>query len=185
MSELATIIAQTTGYKSSRQATANYVMANVELMNDFMQICFENTNPDHYKGCWVMELIAYEKLNWFQKYLDLICSNSKTLTNESAIRPLSKVIFLLLEAHYKTLKNEIHFTEEQRQELIELNFDWLITDTKVASKVYAMRSLLLLGKEYDWIHPELETILAKDFSNHTAAYRAVSKDILKKINHQK
>lgn len=185
MSELTAIIAQTTGYKNSRQASADYVIARAELMDDFMRICFENKNPDHYKACWVMELIAYEKLNWLQKYLNLICSKSKILTNESAIRPLSKVIFLLLEAHYKTSKNEIHFTENQRQELIELNFDWLITDTKVASKVYAMRSLQLLGKEYDWIHPELQTILAKDFSNHTAAYKAVSKHILKKINHQK
>ncbi|GEC72407.1 hypothetical protein SAMN05443543_10855 [Flavobacterium flevense] len=185
MSELTAIIAQTTGYKNSRQASADYVIARAELMDDFMRICFENKNPDHYKACWVMELIAYEKLNWLQKYLNLICSKSKILTNESAIRPLSKVIFLLIEAHYKTSKNEIHFTENQRQELIELNFDWLITDTKVASKVYAMRSLQLLGKEYDWIHPELQTILAKDFSNQTAAYKAVSKHILKKINHQK
>lgn len=185
MSELTKIIAQTTGYKNSRQNAANFILANVELMDDFMQICFESQNSDHYKGCWVMELIAYEKLNWFQDYLVLICFKSKFLTNESAIRPLSKVVFLLIEAHYKTSKNEIHFTEKQRQELIELNFDWLITDTKVASKVYAMRSLQLLGKEYNWIHPELETILSKDFSNHTAAYKAVSKDILKKINPQK
>jgi hypothetical protein len=185
MNELATIIAQTTGYKNSRQATALFIIRNSELMDNFMRICFENQNPDHYKACWAMELIAYEKLNWFQDYISLICSKSKILTNESAIRPLSKVIFLLIEVHYKTLKNEIHFTESQLKELIELNFDWLITDTKVASKVYAMRSLLLLGKEYDWIHPELQTILAKDFSNHTAAYKAVSKHILKKINHQK
>lgn len=185
MSQLAAIIAQTTAYKNSRQATANFIMTRTELMDDFMQICFENKNPDHYKACWAMELIAYEKLNWFQEYLDLICSKSKILTNESAIRPVSKVIFSLLEAHYTTSKNEIHFTEAQRQELIEINFDWLITDTKVASKVYAMRSLQLLGKEHRWIHPELETILTKDFSNHTAAYKAVSKHILKKINHQK
>ena len=139
MNELATIVAKTTGYKNSRQATANYVMANVNLIDDLMQICFENQNPDHYKACWVMELIAYEKLNWFQDYISLICSKSKILNNESAIRPLSKVIFLLLEAHYKTTKTEIHFTESQLQDLIEINFDWLITDTKVAAKAYAMR----------------------------------------------
>lgn len=185
MNELAAIIAQTTGYKKSRQATADFIMVRAELMDDFMRICFENKNQDHYKACWAMELMAYEKLNWFQEYLDLFCSKSKILTNESAIRPLSKVIFLLIEAHYKNSKNEIHFTEAQRQELIEINFDWLITDTKVASKVYAMRSLQLLGKEYHWIHPELQTILTKDFSNHSAAYKAVSKHILKKINHQK
>ena len=181
MSELTKIIAQTTGYKISRQATADFIIVHHELMNDFMQICFEIQNPDHYKACWAMELIAYKKLNYFQEYLDLICSKSKILTNESAIRPLSKIIFLLIEAHYKTSENEIHFTEAQRQELIEINFDWLITDTKVASKVYAMRSLQLLGKEYHWIHPELETILVKDFSHHTAAYKGVSKQVLKKI----
>lgn len=181
MSELNTIISLTTGYKKSRQATADFIMTRPEQMDDFMKICFENQNPDHYKGCWAMELIAYEKLDWFQKYLDLICSKSKILTNESAIRPLSKIIFLLIEAHYKNSKNKIHFTEEQRQDLIEINFDWLITDTKVASKVYAMRSLQLLGREYEWIHPELETILVKDFSTHTAAYKLVSKHILKKI----
>lgn len=181
MSELTTIITQTTGYKNSRQAAANFIMTRPELMDNLMPICFEIQNPDHYKACWIMELIFYEKPNYFQKHLGLICSKSKILTNESAIRPISKIIFLLIEAHYKIAKNEIHFSEEQRQELIEINFDWLITDTKVASKVYAMRSLQLLGKEYDWIHPELETILTKDFSTHTAAYKAVSKDILKKI----
>lgn len=181
MSELAAIIAQTTGYKNSRQATANFIMARAELMDDFMQICFEHQKPDHYKACWAMELIAYEKLNWLQKYLDLICSKSKMLTNESAIRPLSKIIFLLIEAHYKKTKNEIHFTEVQRQELIEINFDWLITDTKVAAKVYAMRSLQLLRKEYDWIHPELQIILEKDYNSHSAAYKAVAKEILKKL----
>lgn len=185
MTELTTIITQTTGYKKSRQAAADFIMARPELMDDFMKISFEIQNPDHYKACWAMELIALKKLTVFKEYLTLICSKSKMFTNESAIRPLSKIIFLLIEAHYKTSKNKIHFTEEQRQELIEINFDWLITDTKVASKVYAMRSLQLLGKEYDWIHPELETILTKDFSNHTAAYKAVSKDILKKINNQK
>jgi len=181
MNELTAIITQTTGYKKSRQATADFIMAHPELMDDFMKMSFEIHNPDHYKGCWAMELITYEKLDWFQEYLALICSKSKILTNESAIRPLSKIIFLLIEAHYKTSENEIHFTEEQLQQLIEINFDWLITDTKVASKVYAMRSLQLLGKEYHWIHPELETILVKDFSHHTAAYKSVSKHILKKI----
>ncbi len=181
MSELKSIITQTTGYKNSRQTTANFILSKPELMEDFMQMCFDIENPDHYKACWTMELIALENLNSLHNFLSLICSKSKTLTNESAIRPLSKVIFLLLEAHYKTAKTEIHFTESQLQELIEINFDWLISDTKVASKVYAMRSLLLLGKDFNWILPELQSILTKDFSNHTAAYKAVSKHILKKI----
>lgn len=181
MNQLTTIIQQTTGYKNSRQQSANFFMSHPELMDDFMQICFEIENPDHYKGCWIMELIALENINFLQKNLAIICSKSKILTNESAIRPISKVLFLLIEAHYKKTKNEIYFTNDQLQELIEINFDWLITDTKVASKAHAMRSLFLLGKEFDWIHPELKTILIKDFSEHSAAYKAVAKHTLKKI----
>jgi hypothetical protein len=124
-------------------------------------------------------------LEWLQNYLPLICSKSNLLSNESAIRPLAKVLLSLLESHYKKTENHINFSELQRQEMIELNFVWLITDCKVAAKVYAMRCLHLLGQEYNWIHPELRTILSKDFSTHTAAYKAVSKQILKKLNQKK
>lgn len=179
MTELELLIDQTTGYKNSRQGTADFMLARPELLNCFLFYCFEIQNPNHYKACWALELMAYEKLEWLQPHLDLICSQSKNLSNESAIRPLAKILFLLLEAHYK--KNQIQLTETQIQYLIEINFDWLINDAKVAAKAYAMRCLFLLGKEYDWIHPELKTILVKDFSTHTAAYKAVSKQILKKL----
>lgn len=181
MTELTTIIAGTTGYKKSRQETADFVLLHPELLDGFMTICFEIDNPDHYKACWAMELLAYNDLEWLQAYLPLICSKSKLLTNESAMRPISKILYLLLERHYNQDDNSICFDKAQRLEMIELHFDWLISDSKVASKAYAMRCLYLLGEEYDWIHPELKTILMKDFSNHTAGYKAVSKHILKKI----
>ena len=179
MTPLEKTIHETTGYKNSLLKTATFVMAQPELLDLFFDICFDIDNPDHYKACWAMELIAYEKLDWFQNYLSLICEKSKLLTHESAIRPLAKVVFMLIEADNNN--QTIQLTNEQRQELIETNFDWLINDSKVAAKVYAMRSLFIFGKEYDWIHPELKTILVKDFSEHTAAYKAVSKQILKKL----
>ncbi len=181
MTDLELIIEQTTGYKNSRQNTADYMLARPELLNDFLFSCFEIDNPNHYKACWAMELMAYEKLEWLQPYLDLICSKSQLLTNESAIRPIAKVLYLLIESHYKKTDNSITLTEVQRKVLIETNFDWLINDTKVAAKVYAMRCLFLFGKEFDWIHPELKIILVKDFRLHTPAYKAVSKHILKKL----
>ncbi|MDQ5930082.1 MAG: hypothetical protein QG594_1865 [Bacteroidota bacterium] len=179
MTPLEKIIDKTTGYKLSRQQTANFVMAQPQLLDLFFSICFDSSNLNHYKACWAMELMAYEKLNWFTDYLPLICEKSKLLTHDSAIRPLAKVVFLLIEANYK--KQSPTLTQEQQQSLIETNFDWLINNSKVAAKVYAMRSLFLLGKQHDWIYPELKNILVKDFSNHTAAYKAVSKQVLKKL----
>ncbi len=179
MTSLEKIIHETTGYKLSRVQTATFVMEHPELLDLFFDLCFETKNPDHYKACWAMELIAYEKLDCFEKYLPLICEKAKTLSHESAIRPVSKVILVLIEASDKN--KTIVLSEQNCQDLIEINFDWLINDSKVATKAYAMRSLYILGKKTDWIHQELKTILLKDFGNHTAAYKAVSKQILKKI----
>jgi hypothetical protein len=46
---------------------------------------------------------------------------------------------------------------------------------------YAMRTLYLLGNHYNWILPELKTIITKDYPNHSSAYKAVAKEVLKKI----
>ena len=78
-------------------------------------------------------------------------------------------------------EKEILLSENQLQQITETCFDWLIKDTKVASKCYAIRALHLLGKHFDWVHPELKIILEKDYINHSAAYKAVGREILKKI----
>ena len=44
-----------------------------------------------------------------------------------------------------------------------------------------MRSLFLLGKQFDWIYPELKLTLEQDYAKHSAAYKAAARDILKQI----
>ena len=88
---------------------------------------------------------------------------------------------LLVKSHYRKEENGIVFSEENLQNCIETSFEWLINDVKVATKAYSIRTLYILGNHYDWIHPELQIILNKDFGNHSAAYQAVAKEVLKKI----
>ena len=57
----------------------------------------------------------------------------------------------------------------------------MINDEKVAPKAYSMISLYLLGTEFDWVHPELITILERDFHTQSAAFKARARHILKKI----
>ena len=111
---------------------------------------------------------------------DFFCSNIKHLKDISAIRPAAKIWQLLVVSHYKKQEGII-LPEKNLEEILESSFDWLINNTKVASKAYSMRTLYILGKHYDWIYPELKTILNKDFPNHSAAYKAVAKEVLKKI----
>lgn len=111
---------------------------------------------------------------------DFFCSNIKHRKDISAIRPAAKIWQLLVVSHYKKQEGII-LSEKNLEEILESSFDWLINNTKVASKAYSMRTLYILGKHYDWIYPELKTILNKDFPNHSAAYKAVAKEVLKKI----
>lgn len=171
------------GHKVSRQKLANTVLNNPELISDLIALCFLTSDENHTQACWVLELVSYEKLEWLQPHLDFFCANIKNLTNDSAIRGISKICLLLTIAYFK--KKEIQLTENQLQQITETCFDWLIKDRKVASKCYAIRSLYLLGFHFDWIHPELKIILEKEYSNHSSAYKAVAREILKKINKQK
>lgn len=167
------------GHKEIRQKYANEVLENSKLFPELIELCFDITSKNASKAFWILELVCYEKLEWLFDHLDFFCSNLQHLKHESAIRPAAKICQLLVFAHYR--KKDILLSEKHIEQLIETNFDWLINDIKVAPKAYAMRTLFTLGKHYDWIHPELKNIITKEFPNHSAAYKAVAKEVLKKI----
>ena len=180
-SELQRKLDYVSAYRENRLKTAQEILKNPFLFNELVSICFSPKEKNNHKACWILEFISYEELLWLQPHLDFFCSNIKILKDESAIRPIAKVIQLLIKSHYKKTENSIMLSEENLQQLIEASFDWLITDTKVATKAYSIRTLFLLGNYYDWIHPELQIILNKDYGNHSAAYKAVAREVLKKI----
>lgn len=151
-----------------------------------MDIALDVKNKNHYKACWTLELVIEHNINWLTGYLDQFCNTLPSFSHVGAIRSISKICMFASKQHLKSLKNNtIFLTEKQAQQIIETSFDWLISDTKVASKAYAMRALFEFGKQYDWIYPELHEILSKDFANHSPAYQAASKEILKKIQTSK
>jgi hypothetical protein len=168
-----------TGYRANRQKYADEILDNPELFSELIHLCFQISNKNSPRACWILEFVCYQKLEWLTAHLDFFCSQIKNLKDESAIRPAAKICQLLVFSHYKEKK--VVLSEKHLEEITESSFDWLINDTKVASKAYSMRTLYILGRHYDWIHPELKTIITKDFPNHTAAYKAVAKEILKKI----
>ncbi|WP_202703306.1 hypothetical protein [Flavobacterium sp. UGB4466] len=180
-SELQTKLDYVKAYRENRLTVANEVLENPPLFKELVSICFSPSDKNNHKACWIMEFVSYEELIWLQPYLDFFCSNLKILKDESAIRPIAKIVQLLVKAHYSKIEKGISLSETNLQDCIEASFDWLINDVKVATKAYSIRTLYLLGNHYDWIHPELQVILNKDYGNHSAAYKAVAKEVLKKI----
>ncbi|MEN2415168.1 hypothetical protein [Flavobacterium mesophilum] len=181
LSELQKKLDYVNAYRENRLKAAQYILENPKLFGELVSICFTPSDKNNHKACWILEFVSYEELLWLQPHLDFFCSNLKILKDESSLRPIAKVAQLLIKSHYKKNENSIKLSEENLQDCIEASFDWLINDTKVATKAYSIRTLYILGNHYDWIHPELKIIIDKDFGDHSAAYKAVAKEVLKKI----
>lgn len=180
-SDLQTKLDYVNAYRENRLLAAQDVLENQHLFDELVQICFSPLNKNNHKACWILEFVSYEELIWLQPHLDFFFSNLKILKDESSIRPIAKVVQLLVKSHYKKSDNSILLSEENLQHCIEASFDWLINDVKVATKAYSIRTLYILGNHYDWIHPELQIILDKDYADHSAAYKAVAKEVLRKM----
>ena len=178
--DLVSKIDQSTAHRKSRVSLSNYIIRNEKLLNDFIEIAFDIKHELHIKAFWSLELVCEKKLKLFVPYIDLFCEVLPTLKDDSAIRPATKICMFLAKSNHR--KNGISLTQEQEHNLIEALIDRLIQDEKVAAKVYSMKALFVLGKKYDWVHEELKTIIEQDYSNHTAAYQAVTRNLLKKIN---
>jgi hypothetical protein len=116
-------------------------------------------------------------------HLDIFFNTIPNIHKNQAVRPLAKICEKLMIATYKT-KNEAiikSITEAHKSIIIECCFDWLITQQKVACQVYSMLALYFLGTQYDWIHPELKTIINKNIHQGSAAYKARGKYVLQQI----
>lgn len=167
--------------RESRMKVSQEILENRRFFDELISICFDPSHKNNHRACWILEFISYEELLWLQPHLDLFFENIKILKDESSIRPIAKVAQLLVKSHYRKAENCIFLSEENLQNCIEISFDWLINDVKVATKAYSIRTLYILGNHYDWIHPELQIILNKEYQNHSAAYKAVAKEVLKKL----
>ncbi|HSD06727.1 hypothetical protein [Flavobacterium sp.] len=171
--------------REKRLEGAQFILDNKNHFDELVKISFSPSDKNNHKACWILEFVSYEKLIWLEPHLDFFFENLKYLNQESSLRPIAKVTQLLVKSHYKKDENSIFLSDENLEKCIETSFDWLINDTKVATKAYSIRTLYELGNHHDWIHPELKTIITKDFPNHSAAYKAVAKEVLKKMNNQK
>ena len=88
-------------------------------------------------------------------------------------------MFLAKSNHRKKMA---FLSQEQEHNLIETLIDRLIQETKVAAKVYAMKALLFYKEIRLGSRDELKSIISQDYSNHSAAYQAATRNLLKKLN---
>ncbi len=169
-------IANSTAHRQSRDRNTALILKNLDLLPDLMAIAFDVKDKNHFKACWVLELVFEHDLTLLEPFLNRFCESLSKYKHDSAIRPISKICQFLSQSKKITL------TKIQQKQITEACLDWLIQDEKVAAKVYAMRALYHFGKTNQWIHEELKVILSQDYPHHTAAYKVGARDVLKQLN---
>ena len=169
------LLEESTAHRISREFIRNYVFQNPEKIRFLMEIGLNEKDKIHYKACWSLELIFELQLELILPFLDDFVLKLPLYKKDTAIRPVSKICMFLSKS--KTIK----LTENQEVKIIEACLDWLIQDKKVATKAYSMRALYNFSKKHPWINEELKNILSQDYSNHSAAYKAVARYVLKKL----
>jgi hypothetical protein len=175
---LENLLENMTAHRESRQELADTVLENRQWIPELLAIGFTVSNKNAHKACWVLELVFLDNIESLLPHLEFFCNNLQQISHESALRPVSKIIMLLMNADYK---HHYSITNNQKQILAEACMDWLISDSKVATKCYSIRALYVLGYTFQWIHPELKIILDQNYHQQSAAYKAVTREVLKKI----
>jgi len=169
--------------RENRLKHAKMILEDMSLMPTLIDIMFMVDDKISCKAAWIFEYVCNEYIYGLIPYLDVFTKNLKRVHLDSAVRPVAKVCEILAKEynskHNKTIKKALQAVHKER--IIEVCFDWMIKDEKIAPKAYSMNTLFIFGKEYDWVHSELKQILEQDYSYQSAGFKARAKHIIKKI----
>lgn len=169
--------------REKRSYYATMIYNKPELVIPLLEILFMVDDKVSCRAAWVFEFACTADISTSYKHLDYFTENINRVHLDPAVRPVAKVCELLIADYYhkdKTATQDVLSTEH-RERITETCFDWMISEQKVAVKAYSMSSLYLLGKEFDWIHPELLIILERDFAKQSAAFKARARHIIKRL----
>jgi len=169
--------------REKRAEMASMVSSNPKLIKLFLEVAHMVDDPISSRASWVLEFSAKENLEHLFPYLEIFTANLGRVHLQPSVRPMAKICEYLICSYFSNTPNKTKqvLTDTHLEQITTACFDWLIGDHKVAAQAYSMTSLLLLGRKFDWILPELKMILEKNYTQGSAAYKARARMTLAKI----
>jgi hypothetical protein len=168
--------------RKKRLEVARAILGNPELLGSLLEIALEENNTTGSRAAWVLEFVIKKEAPLLYPLLDRFSDGLKGVSRESSIRPLAKICEILLMSYYNPQEHSRPpLTAKHKAAMTEACFDWLIATEKVAPKAYSMRSLMLLGSEIGWVHPQLKGVLEQNYAKGSPAYQARARQVLKKL----
>jgi len=172
----------TSGRLSKKQVTVlveeltNYP----ELVGTLLEAIWIEDSNNSFNASWTFDHLMRKKLDYILPFIKEFTNGLENLNSESCIRSIAHVCELIVLRRYKKKDScyQENITKNSLELIVSACFDWLIGSKKVAAKVFAMTSLLYLGTEFKWIHPELRPILENTIHSGTVGYKYRAKKTL-------
>ncbi|HEY0047179.1 MAG TPA: hypothetical protein VGB44_10750 [Flavobacterium sp.] len=182
VAEVYDLISSSDCHRKSREICRDFFLNNKNYISNLLNTAFDVKDAFYFKACWILELVAESDLSIISPHLNRFCDVLPHVAHDGALRSVSKICMILTQKLAASPQTPSPFlTEENLTKITESCFKWLVDDEKVATKAYAMRALYEIGKFQPEIHAELIDAVSHGYANHSFAYKAASKDILRRI----
>ncbi len=168
--------------RRQRNAMTREIMEDPSQFPSLLEIALNRNDELGSRACWIVEFVCKKDLAILTPHLERFLEGLPGLDQESSIRPMAKICELISESSAgNELSTPTALDPTHRERLIEICFDWLISDHKVATKAYSMRCLYLLGRETPWVMENLKAVLLQNYPEGSPAYRARARQILESM----
>jgi len=170
--------------REKRGKMAEMALNRPAMIPLLLEVAFEKHSAISDKAIWVVEYTVKQNISLLLPHLELFTKNLHLVKREQGIRPMAKMCELLTLDYYSKKETEskkiVNF--EQLEKIASACFDWLIGPHNVAPKAHSMTCLYLLGRDFEWIRPELKMVIEQNYASGSAAYKARARMVLGKLD---
>lgn len=124
----------------------------------------------------VLDYIIEEFPDYLNESLNDFILLQENFKNETCKRCTSRIVFHILKHNSET------FDKKQKNQLIDIHFDWLISNSFVATRVNCLSVIFELRNEAEWIKTELIEIIEQQIILQEPSFVSRAKKILAKIH---
>ncbi len=162
-----------------RTAAVNFILTQDVPARNFMDVMYRVDEKCKIFCYHVLDMTVEKHPYYLNESLDFFIENALSETHESLKRCISRTL-------YHQLKSKEHtYSAVHKKQIVATMFDWIITDSWVATRVNAIHTLYFLVGEEDWIQEQLVAVIEQYLPLQEPSFVSRGKKILKLLNKRK
>lgn len=164
---------------TSRTLAMNYILEQGILADAFIEVIYFVDEKQKIVLYHALDMLVERHIDYLNDYLDLYLEKALIETHESTKRCISRTIFHQLK------NNKNLYNKEQKQQIVQTMFDWIILPSAVATRVNSIHILYFLVDEEEWIKEQLIALIEQNLLLQEPSFLSRGRKILKLLHKQK